>query len=126
MTSAAADAVTLTDTYFCEGLDYSEASIAILERLVDDIKDSMPCGATAANIDLVCRVWGAYMGEVFRQHVGGEWIDWEDQYGKAFAFQSGGVKVFPMDKIRKRIAGGPEHNLRDYYRAFRDQISAGK
>jgi hypothetical protein len=126
MASAAADAVKLTDTYFCERLDYSEASVATIERLVDDIQYSMPGGATPANIDLLCRVWGAYVGEVFRRQVGGEWIDWEDQYGKAIAFQSGGVKVFPQDKVRKRIAGGPEHNLRDYYGAFRDQMSAGK
>ena len=126
MGTADADAVKLTDTYFGEALDYSEASIGAIERLVDDIKYSMPGGATAANIDLLCRVGGAYIGEVFRRQVGGEWIDWEDQYGKAIAFQSGGIKVFPMDKVRKRIAGGAEHNLRDYYEAFRDQMLASK
>ena len=126
MASAAADAVKLTDAYFNEALDFSEASVATIERVVDDIKYSMPDGKTPANIDLLCRVWGAYIGEVFRRQVGGEWIDWEDQYGKAIAFQSVGVKVFPMDKVRKRIVGGSEHNLRDYYTAFRDQMSAGK
>ncbi len=75
---------------------------------------------------MFCRVWGAYIGEVFRRQVGGEWIEWTDQYGKAIAFQSGGVKVFPSDKVRKRIVGGPAHNLRDYYGVFRDQMSAGK
>jgi hypothetical protein len=126
MASAAADAEKLTDAYFCVMLDHSEASVATIERLVDDIRYSMPGGATAANIDLLCRVWGAYIGEVLRKEVGGEWIDWEDPSGKAIAFQSGGVKVFPHDKVRKRIVGGPEHNLRDYYGSFRDLMSAGK
>lgn len=126
MAAAAADAVRLTDTYFTEELDFTEESVSTIERLIDDIHYSMPNGKTQANIDLLCRVWGAYIGEVFRKHVGGEWIEWEDEYGKAIAFQSGEVKVFPMDKVRKRIVGGPEHNLRGYYGAFRDQMSASK
>ncbi len=123
MVSAAGDAVKLTDAYFCEVLDYSQDSIATIERLVDDIKYSMPGGPKQENIDLLCRVWGAYVGEVFRRHVDGEWINWEDQFGKAIAFESGGVKLFPYDKVRKRLTIGPEHNLKDYYAVFRDQMS---
>ena len=56
MTVAASDAVKLTDTYFCESLDFSEASVATVERLVEDVHYSMPDGKTPANIDLLCRV----------------------------------------------------------------------
>ena len=37
----------------------------------------------------------------------------------------GGVTVFPLDKVRKRLMAGAEHNLRDYYQVFREQMSAG-
>jgi hypothetical protein len=126
MASDAADAVELTRAYFVERLDYSEASVATIEQLVDDVHYSLPEGKTPENTDLMCRLWGAYIGEVFRRHVGGEWVHREDQYGKAVAFRSGGFTVFPHDKVRKRIAGGPEHNLRDYYQVFRNQMSPGR
>lgn len=123
--AAAVDAVELAKVYFDVRLDFSEASVATLDRIVDDIHYSIPDGKTAENIDLVCRLWGAYIGEVFRRHVGGEWVRWDDQFGTSVAFQSGGVTVFPEDKVRKRILSGPEHNLRDYYQVFRDQMSVG-
>lgn len=115
MVRAAADAETLTDIYFSKQLDYSEDSIGVLENLVDDIHYRLPDGKSQKNINLLCQIWGAYIGEVFRRNIGGEWINWEDEYGKAIAFQSSGVKVFPSDKVHKRIVNGAEHNLYDYY-----------
>jgi Domain of unknown function (DUF3806) len=126
MTTAAADAVKLTDVYFLEALDFSEDSVATVERLVDDVRYSMPGGTKPENIDLLCRVWGAYIGEVFHRNTGGEWVQWKDQSGEAIAFKSGGVTVFPHDKVRKRLLDGPEHNLWDYFQAFRDLMAAGR
>ena len=63
MTALAAEAVELTDKYFLKRLDYSEASVGVLEGLVDDIHYAMPGGKTTATIDLLCEVWGAYLGE---------------------------------------------------------------
>jgi hypothetical protein len=123
MASDAAAAVKLTDTYFCEPLDFTEASVVTLERLVEDVHYSMPKGKTPENIDLLCRLWGAYIGEVFRRNVGGEWATWKDQYGEAVALKCGGVTLFPHDKIRKRFVSGGEHNLGAYYQALRDHCT---
>ena len=98
----------------------------LLESLVPDVHYRMPNGKAQENIQLLCRLWGAYIGEVFRRNIGGEWIEWEDQYGKAIAFQSGNVKVFPSNKVHKRLVNRAEHNLHDYYYTFRDMMTAGK
>ena len=87
----------------------------MLEGLVDDIHYAMPGGKTTATIDLLCEVWGAYLGEVFRRHAGGEWVVWEDQFGRAAAIRWARTQVFPADKVRKRITQGAENNLRAYY-----------
>lgn len=125
MAARAAEAVTLTDTSFMETLDYSEASIAAIEKAVDDIKYSMPGGKSAANVDRLCELWGAYIGEVFRRQAGGEWVVHEDQYGKVLAIKLPGGTVFPEDKVRKRITQGAEHNLKEYYDTFRELYALG-
>jgi hypothetical protein len=121
---AAAEAVSLTEIWFCEVLDFSEASIALLEAAVEEVDDLTPGGDSAENIDLLSWVWGSYIGEVLRRQVGGEWLEWEDEYGQAIVLQSGKFKVFPHDKVRKRFINGKEHNLEAYYHAFRNLMSA--
>jgi hypothetical protein len=126
MASDAADAIKLTDTDFCEALDFTEESVATVEHLVDDIHYALPKGKTPENVDLLCRLWGAYLGEVFRKNVGGEWTIWKGQSGEAIALKCGRVTIFPHDKVRKRLTAGVEHNLKDYYQAFRDQMMSGQ
>jgi Domain of unknown function (DUF3806) len=124
--SGAANAVDWTETYFCETLDFSESSIAVLEAAVEDVDDLIPGGDSAENIELISWLWGSYIGEVLRRHIGGEWLAWEDEYGQAIAFQSGGLKIFPHDKVRKRLVDGDEHDLERYYQVFRGLMSPNK
>jgi hypothetical protein len=125
MEADAADAVELTDFYFSKTLNFSEASVALIEQFIDDVHYALPDGKTPRNIDLLCCVWGAYIGEVFRRNVGGTWVEWHDQHGEAIALQLNKQTLFPHDKLRKRLVDGPEHNLRDYYQVFRDLMRAG-
>jgi hypothetical protein len=116
MEAAATNAVQWTEKYFGETLDFSQASITALEGAVDDVDNFIPGGDSAENIDLISWLWGAYIGEVLRRQIGGEWLEWEDEYGKSIAFQSGGFKIFPHDKVHKRLVDGAEHDLEGYYR----------
>lgn len=124
MAEDAANAVTLTEEYFTKRLDFSEESVQLVEELVDDMHYTLPQGKTPQNVALLSELWGAYIGEVFRRNVGGEWITWEDQWGKAPAIALGGTKIFPQDKVRKRFTNGPEDNLWHYYQTFRDLLSS--
>lgn len=125
MAADAADAVQLADSHFDESLDFSEASVSVIERMVEDVEYSLPEGRSPGNISLLCRLWGAYIGEVFRRNLGGEWLKWKDQYGEAIAFKCNNVTVFPHDKVRKRFAQGTEHHLAAYYKTFRNEMSPG-
>ncbi|MCA9103930.1 MAG: DUF3806 domain-containing protein [Planctomycetales bacterium] len=122
MAADANSAVELAASHFDESLDYSEASVAAIERMVDDVEYSLPGGATPENKRLLCRLWGAYIGEVFRRNLGGQWLMWKDEYGEAIALQCNEVTVFPHDKIRKRFSQGIEHKLDAYYQVFRGQM----
>ena len=125
MAADAEDAVQLAESYFDESLDFSESSVSVIERMVDDVEYSMPGGRSPENIRILCRLWGAYIGEVFRRHLGGEWLNWKDQYGEAIALKCNDVTVFPHDKVQKRFAQGAEDNLAAYYRTFRSEMSPG-
>lgn len=79
-----------------------------LEGLIEDIRHAMPDAKTTANVDPLCRVWGTYLGEGLCWHDSGNGLEWQDEYGKAIAFQVGGVRSFPGDTNRQRILHGPE------------------
>ncbi len=64
MASDAAQAVELTEVYFCEALDFSESSLATVEQLVEEVHYSLPRGKTTENIDLLCGLWGAYLSDL--------------------------------------------------------------
>ena len=60
--------------------------------------------------------YGAYMGEVFRRHHGGEWgIDNRDPEAPAFEvkYENSGM-AFPS-RVFHRIMGGDENNICEYY-----------
>ena len=99
MVSDAAGAVKLTDTYFCGVLDYSEASVTMIERLIDDVHYSMPQGKTLENVDLLCRLWGAYIGEVFRRSVGASGSRARIDTARPSHFSSAGSKCFHTTKF---------------------------
>ncbi len=97
-------------------LDYSEDSIQRLEEFIELHEEHLePEEETAKN----AKYWGAYIGEVFRRNVGGEWLQWEDEYGKAAAIECNGTKIFPIDKVNKRIFQGKENHLPSSYATFK-------
>jgi hypothetical protein len=117
--------VELTKLYFMKRLDFSEQSVALIEAAVDDVHYSMPGGKTPDVVGQLARLWGSYIGEVFRRQVGAEWVVWEDEHGRTAAVQRAGQIVFPHDKVRKRLEQGGAHNLRDYFATYRSLMAAG-
>lgn len=90
-----------------EYFDYSLASGAAIDRFVelllstgDPISELMQMGM------------GAYVGEVIRRNVGGEWMaipqgPTPDDPG----IMLNGLAVLPFEKVRKRIALGPTNSV---------------
>lgn len=124
MAALAADAVTLTSTYFLEELDFTPQSVDVLERLAADVRYSMPGGDSPSNRTLLARAWGAYLGEVLRRACGGGWAQPAGPDGE-LAVVCGAVVAYPLARVFDRLGkNGPAYDLREYLRQYSDGIAA--
>ena len=99
-------------------LDFSEASIDELESNVDTVEYAIKGGKTEENLDMLCRVWGAYLGEALRKACGGEWEQEEDRIGLR---TSKGV-AYPHELVRGRLSGSGQ-GFGDYFRHTLAELS---
>jgi hypothetical protein len=98
-------------------LDFSEASVAQLEKLLEE--------APQDDLAEAAKVWGAYFGEVVRRRWGGEWTI-ETYPGQQFATLTltvSGSKLFPSMKIYRRLTQGASEDLRTFYQSVKERLS---
>jgi hypothetical protein len=107
-------------------LDYSPASIERVEKVLEMLYAELPhdgapafSGQAADDALDTARVYGGYIGEVLRRSSGGEWLldretDPSDP-NPAIALQKGAKRVFPVDKVMKRLFNGTQDNVWFYY-----------
>jgi hypothetical protein len=122
MVAYAQDAVDYA-TKLGKQLDYSEKSMEAIEDICTILYNSIPKSFFAKlfgktpdenSIIHVCKILGAYTGEVIRKHYGGHWSV-EDFDGTTVVLNVGEIKTFPVGKIYKRLKNGPEDNVYHYY-----------
>jgi hypothetical protein len=106
-------------------LDYSPASLHLVEEILGKLHATLPKGflsrlrgggATPEQISQMATTYGAYIGEVIRRRWGGEW-------GMASAIQTDptltlhirGEEIYPPGKAYKRLKNGPQDNIWTYY-----------
>lgn len=97
-------------------LDFSEASVARLEGLLED--------APQEDMAEAAKVWGSYFGEVVRRRWGGEWSI-ETYPGQQFATLTltvNGSKLFPSMKIYRRLTQGASEDLRTFYQSVKERL----
>ncbi|MBI2679146.1 MAG: hypothetical protein HYX28_10230 [Candidatus Koribacter versatilis] len=97
-------------------LDFSEASVARLEGLLED--------APQEDVAEAAKMWGAYFGEVVRRRWGGEWSI-ETYPGQQFATLTltvNGSKLFPSMKIYRRLTQGASEDLRTFYQSVKERL----
>jgi hypothetical protein len=118
MADSAKEAMKLTRKYFVVELNYTEESLEELERVIDDYRVALPDGDRPETVLLMARVWGAYLGEVIRRRVGGEWIEADETPGEAAALQVGERTVQPILHVRRRLEEGKSHNVWEFYQSL--------
>ena len=123
MAANARDAVDLSKTRFQVDLDYTVDSLQLLEQLFDRVQYSMPDPESTETTGLLTRLWGGYFGEVMRRHLGGEWLLWKDEHGRAIALQVGRATIFPLNKVKKRLERGAGHNIWEFYQELSAALS---
>lgn len=125
------DAVNLAGEFEKE-LDFSEDSLKKVEDILEIYYKSIPKGfinrlfnkgPTQDEIIQVAKVWGGYIGEVMRQHFGGEWSA-EDLFGEknVIVLNVGETKIFPVAKAYKRIMIGKEDDIYFYYKVLKTEV----
>lgn len=99
-------------------LDYSVASLRIVDRLIDGLRKG---GADRERLRETLLGLGAYVGEVLVRRAGAVWVDFDaDQ--RAYFGQSTGVRMpdgrvwNPLGKVHNRFElGGPGESLQIFY-----------
>lgn len=118
-------------------LDYSEQSIAGLEKILGQLSDehraflsANPASASNETVDeqmiMMTKLWGGYLGEVVRRRWGGEWT-METYPGANFAtltLNVRGAKLFPSMKIYRRLTEGTGDDIAAFYAHVRQKLEA--
>lgn len=109
-------------------LDYSEASVAVMEEL---LRVSDPLFAIEnfpdAQRSIVVFYNGCYLGEVMARNLGGVWRFEENWFDSSLIFaygdSDGGLQVHPFQKVYRRVAEGPQENdLTRYYQGLKERL----
>jgi hypothetical protein len=133
MAAYALDAVDHARSAFAVELDFSPASIQRVEAILAKLHSSIPRGLlrllkrgpSEDTVDQICKMYGGYIGEVFRRQRGGTWqFDQEVLPGHlVIALMNGDSRIFPPSKVRKRLENGSEDNVWSYFRVLIDESS---
>jgi len=119
-TAYALDAVDLAQRNFGTTLDGSEASVAKVEELLGTLHESMPAQNPSADVvGTFAKIFGSYVGEVFRKNHGGVWGFCADVVGaKQYALEKNGQILWPHARVYKRLVEGPANNVWHYYQVL--------
>jgi len=128
MTAYAEDAVDFASRTFGVFLDYTPESIQQVEAMAERLRDPRPGGfigkllrkaLTDEEVQVVCKMLGGYIGEVYRRSKGGEWAINEEY--RAIGVLLGKTWIFPPAKVHKRLANGAEDNLWSYFQVISER-----
>jgi len=121
-TGSARDAVELAKTQFGLDLDWSDDSVAEVEKAMAWLRacyssdDPRP---TENQVSATAVGFGSYIGEVFRRNHGGQWgIVTLGEEKKPGLRADGGLTFWPWVQVRARITGIDEENVADYYQGL--------
>ncbi|WP_319020253.1 hypothetical protein [Streptomyces peucetius] len=98
-------------------LDYTVASLRLVDLVVDGLRRNRP---VRAGVDRVLRGLGAYTGEVMVRRAGARWVDLDDGQREMFG-QTVGVRMpdgrvwNPLGKVVKRFEDGPGESVERFY-----------
>jgi hypothetical protein len=119
MAAAAGALVTSFDRAGVHGLDYSPASLRLLDRAIDQ---QWPPGKKPA--DETIGMMGAYVGEVLVRNLGVAWTSQTPT--KEPGVQVGGGIAFPLSKVAKRIDIGATHSVFHFYSELAAYLAQGE
>jgi hypothetical protein len=108
-----------------DGLDYSEASLAIVDELLAEAHELID---DERHIESIARGAGCYILEVARRQFGGTyfWLEQRDQPVLVVGEPVFHVAMVTWDKTRGRLGGDAGDNIPYFYAGFRDSARKGE
>jgi hypothetical protein len=106
-------------------LNFSEGSVAQLEKILEQLHRAQPHrlwqrligrGLKPADFNRMTHIWGGYLGEVMRRQWGGTWSltdVWPTK--NVITLEIDQLKMFPPSKVRKRLLNGSADNITYYH-----------
>ncbi|MCC3316788.1 hypothetical protein [Nocardia africana] len=125
--SAAERAVALSKARDGQVLDYSEASLAIVEDLLAEIS-SYAADMTDTEVQTLVECFGCYVLEVGRRAHGGRY-QWFDQREEPILVVEGPdfrIAMITWGRVRGRIEGDPGDNIPFFYDGFAQRVRAAE
>ena len=120
MAEHASDAVEHARATFGVELDTSPESVGWLEAIATAIHQLLATEEQLSDdeFDVLCKIYGGYLGEVIRTAHGGEWeYEFESAPGVAvISLRHAKGRIFPPMKWARRIERGAEEDLLAFYR----------
>jgi hypothetical protein len=118
----ALDAVDLAKSQFGIQLDWSDASIANVEKALVKMHASYIATTprpTQEQMMSFAKGFGSYVGEVYRRNHGGEWgmVSLSGQKFPGLRTKAG-TNFWPWGRVANRITDGDENNVFDYYQVL--------
>jgi hypothetical protein len=118
----ALDAVDLANSQFGINLDWSDASIENVEKVLVKMRASYVATTprpTPEQVMSFAKGFGSYVGEVYRRNHGAEWgmVSLGGQKFPGLRTRTG-VNFWPWGRVSNRITDGDENNVLDYYRVL--------
>lgn len=104
-------------------VDYEDRNIIAIEDFLEGLyKHSQKNPLTGERKEIFTKMFGFYIGEVYRRNHGNVDWGWASINGeKCHALgnvKSGGAFFWPIKKVQKRIELGPEENVLHYYQTL--------
>jgi hypothetical protein len=120
--NAAAKAVEMCESRDGSRLDYSEASLAIVEGMLAEAA-AFATEMTADNVTTLVQDFGCYILEVGRREFAGRynWFDQQDQPVLVVGEPAFRVALLAWDKVRGRLSGDEADNIPFFYAGFAER-----
>lgn len=115
----AAEAVELTRNRNGAMLDYSEASLEIVEEMLDDASEFFP-DFSESQARIIVQRFGCYLLEVGRHTFGGDyfWVDDHEQPVLVVGEPDFHAATMTWDKVRGRLNGDTGDNIPFFFAGF--------
>jgi hypothetical protein len=121
--AAAEDAVAAGEYVSSEQLDYSEASLAVVQATLNEVA-GWDGELTPEQLRNFARSFGCYVLEVARRAFGGRycWFDQRDAPVLVVGEPAFRVALLTWDQVQGRLAGDPECDIPFLYAGFAERV----